>query len=107
MVRYCNKALSMILLLYNLFYMFYTYGLHPNFVVTKYGHDTISVIWSRGSGHHALVRRWRWARPMASRGLSLRASVRAATMCQLTLRRVSHLTLPSCWPNHVEPLCCA
>jgi hypothetical protein len=40
MVRYCNKALSMILFLYNLFYMFYTYGLHPNFVVTKYGRDT-------------------------------------------------------------------
>jgi hypothetical protein len=30
----------MILLLYNLFYMFFTYGLHPNFVVTKYGRDT-------------------------------------------------------------------
>jgi hypothetical protein len=29
----------MILLLYNLFYMFFTYGLHPNFVVTKYGRD--------------------------------------------------------------------
>jgi hypothetical protein len=40
MVRYCNKALSMILLLYNLFYMFFTYGLHPNFVFTKYGRDT-------------------------------------------------------------------
>jgi hypothetical protein len=40
MVRYCNKALSMILLLYNLFYMFYTYGLHPNFVFTKYGRDS-------------------------------------------------------------------
>jgi hypothetical protein len=39
MVRYCNKALSMILLLYNLLYMFYTYVLHPNFVVTKYGRD--------------------------------------------------------------------
>jgi hypothetical protein len=25
--------------LYNLFYMFYTYGLHPNFVFTKYGRD--------------------------------------------------------------------
>jgi hypothetical protein len=31
----------MILLLYNLFYMFYTYGLHPNFVVTKYGRDKL------------------------------------------------------------------
>jgi hypothetical protein len=31
----------MILLLYNLFYMFFTYGLHPNFVVTKYGRDNI------------------------------------------------------------------
>jgi len=41
MVRYCNKALSMILLLYNLFYMFYTYGWHPNFVVTKYGRDKL------------------------------------------------------------------
>jgi hypothetical protein len=40
MVHYCNKALSMILLLYNLFYMFFTYGLHPNFVFTKYGRDT-------------------------------------------------------------------
>jgi hypothetical protein len=42
MVLYCNKALSMILLLYNLFYMFYTYALHPNFVVTKYGRDSLS-----------------------------------------------------------------
>jgi hypothetical protein len=41
MVRYCNKALSMIFLLYNLFYMFFTYGLHPNFVVTKYGRDKL------------------------------------------------------------------
>jgi hypothetical protein len=41
MVRCCNKALSMILLLYNLFYMFYTYGLHPNFVFSKYGHDKL------------------------------------------------------------------
>jgi hypothetical protein len=41
MVRYCNKALSMILPLYNLFYMFFTYGLRPNFVVTKYGHDKL------------------------------------------------------------------
>jgi hypothetical protein len=29
----------MILLHYNLFYMFYTYGLHPNIMFTKYGHD--------------------------------------------------------------------
>jgi hypothetical protein len=47
MVRYCNKALSMILFLYNLFYMLYTYGLHPNFVFTKYGRDT----------------QWRWDAP--------------------------------------------
>jgi hypothetical protein len=30
----------MILLHYNLFYMFYTYGLHPNFVFSKYGRDS-------------------------------------------------------------------
>jgi hypothetical protein len=28
-VRYCNKALSLIFFLYNLFYMFHTYGLPP------------------------------------------------------------------------------
>jgi hypothetical protein len=32
----------MILLLYNLFYMFNTYGLHPNFVFTKYGRDNLA-----------------------------------------------------------------
>jgi hypothetical protein len=35
----------MILLLDNLFSMFYTYGLHPNFMVTKYGCDTIPVLY--------------------------------------------------------------
>jgi hypothetical protein len=36
-VRYCNKAPSLIFFLYNLFYMFHTYGLPPIFGIQNLG----------------------------------------------------------------------